>query len=274
MKLGHFEMSASSGFARTSDGNIIFRKLERIIVTDRSLNILNQYPVCSCQPGFYFSFSACEFSPGTNDRKYIADLCKECGTLAVIDCSTREKYIGIKLAAGKYSSLCRGTEGTLLVGSQTVNHLLQFKWDEALKELKQIKQYSLPCNGVMYMTQLCSDSSVIVISERNSDSVIALKQDAESPAVSQVWEIVATIASRRLHPYGVTSDCDGRVYVADSKHRRIHVLNAGTGSIIQTLPLENNLNSVFDVLFLSNPPQLLVKHEVAPGAALYNIENE
>ncbi len=113
-------MSATSGFDGTSDGNIILRKLERIVIADRDINILGQYSVCRCQPGHYYSFTACEFSPDTGDGIYM-----ESGNVTVVNCDMQEKYIGMKLPPKKYSSLCRGPKGTLLVRGYMIDNVLQ-----------------------------------------------------------------------------------------------------------------------------------------------------
>ncbi len=272
VKHGSFEMSATSGFAGTSDGKIIIRRMERIIIKDRSIDTLAQYSVCACQPGHYYSFTACEFSSETDDEKFIADLCKECGNVTVVSCNTEEKYIGKRLAPGKYSSLCRGPGGTLLVGGKKIKNILQLIWNNTDKTLLQVKQYKLPCTGSLFMTNLYQNDDKILISERKR--VTALKLDLDRTTATKLWSSLGPFNGIQLHPYGVTSDCNSRVYIADSSNCRIHILDGRTGVAIQTVPLDEELNSVFDVFWLPDPPQLLVKYDAAPGADIYNIENE
>ncbi len=269
-KHSSFDMKATSGFAGTSEGNIILRRQEKIIITGRDINILEQYSVCDCQPGFFYSFTACEFFPDTDDGKYIADLCRECGNVSVVNCNTRERYIGMKLPPGKYSSLCRGPKGTLLIGGYKIDNVLQLIWKNTDKALQESKRYQF--TGTCFMTNLWERDDEILISENKR--VTALKLDPDRAIVTELWGSSGSFDGIQLLPYGVTSDSEGRVYIADSTNCRIHIVDGRRGVTIQTVPLDKKLGSVFDVFWLPNPPQLLVKYYSVPGASIYNIENE
>ena len=75
-----------------------------------------------------------------------------------------------------------------------------------------------------------------------------------------MWEVVGEVAGKEIKPYGVCSDNDGNVFVADGNNERVLVLDSKTGQLLQVLLQEEKTGDIFDVCWTENQPQLTIRH--------------
>ena len=74
------------------------------------------------------------------------------------------------------------------------------------------------------------------------------------------WEIFGLVEGKKIIPYGICSDTDGRIFVADGQNGRLLVFCAENGEFIQSLLSEERMPAVFDVCWTDTEPQLIVRH--------------
>ncbi len=80
-------------------------------------------------------------------------------------------------------------------------------------------------------TDLTPQGNLIILTSWKTQGVIrAFKLDGTS-----VWEVRGKVGGMSCNPHGVCADRRGHVYIADGKNRRVLVLSAEDGSLIQTL---------------------------------------
>ena len=74
------------------------------------------------------------------------------------------------------------------------------------------------------------------------------------------WEIAGEVDGNRIKPYGICSDTDDRIFVADGQNDRLLVFASKNGQFIQSLLREESMSAMFDVFWTDAEPQLIVRH--------------
>ncbi len=161
------------------------------------------------------------------------------------------------------SAMCSGPAGTLLVYDGENQALLQLQWQEDQKKLQLVKSVKLSAGDVQHMCYV-ERYDLVVLSSWNSHQVVAVKLSTGAG----VWQLKGKVAGRGLWSLGVSCD-GGRVYIADWYNKRVLVVSADTGDLLQVALEGQGLWRIHDVLWISNTNQLLVKH--LHGATIYNI---
>ena len=74
------------------------------------------------------------------------------------------------------------------------------------------------------------------------------------------WEVAGLVEGKEMKPYGICSDTEGRIFVADGQNSRVVVLDNQNGECIQSLLMGERMGDVFDVCWTDTQPQLIVRH--------------
>ncbi len=271
-----WEMSVGD-MCTTAAGDIAIRMGRgsgEIQVCDRRGRTHTTYTgLCTCE---YSAKHISELIPG----QYMAEICEDCNKIKVVDMVTREVHkacSGSSLSKWYVSlrAMCSGTgEGSLLVWDGRSQAVIQLQWDEWQKQLKEVIRVQVPGDRVRYMCYM-PHTDLVILSRFYGNIVQAVKwQEGACPPTE--WQLEGEVLGNKIDPKGVSCDSEGRVYVADYHNRRVLLLNAYSGEVIQQLLQDAELGRVYRVCCLSNPHQLLVNHNPPPDyntdtLSLYNI---
>ncbi len=255
----------------TSAGNIAFRiKYENIYLCDRKGQTLTTYTIlCEHFADKYIR----ELIAG----QYLAELCRECNEIKVInmikiekennenendDDSENEKEEDTEIIKGysgssgnnKLQALCAGPrEGSLLVWDSQGRSVIQLQWNPNTKQLDEILKVFVPIDNV---SQICYVPKADLVVLMSGQIVQAVK--LQKGCQPSVWEIQGKVLGKEFCPKGVSSNTEGKVYIAD-KNKRVLLVNAYTGEVLLER-LTTKAGHVFNLCCLSNPSQLLLYH--------------
>ncbi len=249
----------------TAAGNIVVRTRKEIQVLDRRGTKLTLYnELCDQHPNN--SKWITEMIAG----RYLADLCFECRKIRVVDMATDHAY---RASIWSLWAMCSGPgEGSLLVWDDWSKAVIQLQWNEATKKLEEIwYRVQVPGDRVLYMCYIPHADLVILSCGYKVVKAVKLRGDAGQPPM---WQLQGEMLGKKIDPWGVSCDIEGRVYVADGCNCRVLIVNGSTGRPIQQLLQDARLGDIWKVCWLSNPRQLLVQHYPPPDKkctlTLYN----
>ncbi len=245
----------------TSAGRIGVRLLRKTQLCDRKRKTLTTYTnLCNKHEGYYKHFV--ELIAG----QYLADLCEGCNEIVVIDMNTgrgRQSAIEVGCLLG---TMCAGPgEGSLLVWDKRGQTVIQLQWDESRKLLQETRRLQVRGEWVDCMCYVTQADLIVLSCGWKVVKAVALQGGGQR----RVWQVQGEVLGKRINPWGVSSDSEGRVYIPDGHNRRVLVVNGYTGEVIQELLQDAGLGDVWRVCCLSNPSQLLVHHTKA--LSLYSI---
>ncbi len=257
----------------TAAGNIVVRTKKEIQVWgDRMGTTHTTYnKICDKHP-YDFKW-ICEMTAG----KYLADLCSGCDEIRVVDMVKRHVYTAYSPSPCSLWAMCSGPgEGSLLVwdykyGSEAV---IQLQWNETTKKLDEVRRVNMPGDTVFYMCYMPhTDLLILIRPYGNMVEAVKLQGGADQPPV---WQLQGEVLGKEINPYGVSSDNEGHLYIADGRNSRVLVVNGFTGEVVQELLQDAGLGVVCDVRCMSNPRQILVKHysNNTWALTLYNITSQ
>ncbi len=228
----------------------------------------------------YTGLCGCEYSGKYISElipvQYMAELCWDCNEIKVVDMVTHEvhkAYSGSSLSE-ELGAMCSGPgEGSLLFWDYKSQAVIELQWDEGKKQLKEVRRVQTPSYDTVYHMCYMSHADLLIMSSGQEVQGVKLQGGAGQPPVWQLWW---EVLGKKIHPRGISSDAEGRVYVADCDNSRVLVVNGNTGEVMQELLLYARLGWVTKVCCLSNPNQLLVYHRPppyynTPTLSLYNI---
>ncbi len=242
---------------------------DQIHMCDRTGKTITRYTnLCTCDANKYIS----ELIAG----KYVAASCSasHCNNVKVVDTWTHEvvrTYSGRDIGHDLYA-MCTAGEGSLLIWDDKSKSVIQLKWDEENKVLYKIRQVHVPGNTVWNMCYM--PHADLVILRRPSPNEVQAVKLKEGAHQLPVWQLKGKVLGKWIEPRGVSSDSEGRVYVADGKNGRVLLLNGHKGQVIQELLHDDGLRwvDVSRVCCLSNPNQLLVHDGYTDDMKLYDVD--
>ncbi len=207
------------------------------------------------------------------EHKYLAHLCRGCNEIKVVDMVRHGVYTAYPGTGCTLTAMCSGPgQESLLVWDDEDKGVIHLQWSESRKKLDEIRRVQVPGACVYYMCYV-TQANMAILSRSNAGVVEAVAlQGGGQP---RVWQVQGEVLGKEIDPWGVSSDSEGRVYIADRRNKRVLVVNAFTGEVIQELLQDAGLGWVYRVCCLSNPSQLLVYHYTdADTITLYNATSQ
>ncbi len=238
----------------TSAGHIALRLgwgSDVIRVVNRVGETITEYTgLCGCDRVKNIS----ELSAG----QYLAQCCWVCQNVKVVDRATRKIHTAYAGTGCELLAMCSGPgEGSLLVWDNKGRAVIHLTWVESSKRLDEIRRVQVPGGRVVrYMCYMPQHDRVILSRGHEEVEAVRLQGGGQPP----VWQVQGEVLGKEISPRGVSSDSEGRVYIADYWGGRVLVVNVLTGEVIQELLQHAGLGEVKRVCCLSNPSQLLLQH--------------
>ncbi len=176
-----------------------------------------------------------------------------------------EIIIGYSGSSGKLHALCAGPkDGSLLVWDSKGRSVIQLQWNPNTKQLDEILKVLVPIDNV---SQICYVPQADLVALISGQIVQAVKlQEGYQPSV---WEIQGKVLGKEFCPKGVSSDTEGKVYIAD-KNKRVLLVNAYTGEVLLERLTKAGLRNLSNLCCLSNPSQILLYDSYWDNLTLYN----
>ncbi len=142
----------------TAAGNVVVRTQKEIQVLDRIGATLTTYnKLCDKHPNN--SKWITEITAG----KYLADLCRGCGEIRVVDMATHHVYTAYSPSPCYLYAMCSGPgEGSLLVWDYIYKVVFQLQWNEATKKLDEVRRVHVQGDTVFYMCYMPHTDLVIL----------------------------------------------------------------------------------------------------------------
>ena len=191
-------------------------------------------------------------------HKYLAHLCTTCNEITVVNMVTGKVHAAYSghSTDRELNAMCDGPGklGSLLTWDDKGKDIIQLQWNPATEQLDMVRQVQVPDGNVSSMSYVPQGDLVIL--SHGSKMVQALKLGDGQ----QVWGLQPYALGKNIDPRGVSSDREGRVYIADCDNRRVLLVDGSTGEVLQELLNNAGLGKVWRVCCLSKPNQLLVYH--------------
>ena len=182
--------------------------------------------LCQCEAKYTYDYSTdfhlIEFKCHNNSLGYIADLCKICGVVSVVDRERTVTYEAFSHTSNALSAMCEGPDGTLLVWDEYDQAVLQLQWNDGDKQLYQIGKLKVSTSGVKDMCYNELHNIIVFTSDR---LVTAVYLDTGAAA----WKLNGTFMSRLN---GLCCDDKGHIFVANDGERSVWVVCGATGHIL------------------------------------------
>ncbi len=265
-----WEMESVEAMCTTAAGNMVVRTEKEIQVLDRMGASRTTYNnICDQHP--YGRKCISEMSVG----KYIADLCRGCDEIRVVDMATYNVYRAYSPSSTRsLHAMCSGPgEGSLLVWDNR-SEVIQLQWDESTKKLDEVRQVQVPWSSVYYMCYMPHTDLLILSLDYFGHVVQAVKLQGGA-GQPPVWQLQGEVLGKEMKPQGVSCDNEGHLYIADGHNSRVLLVNGTTGQAVQELLWDAGLDYVLDVCCMSNQRQLLVNYYDHPTERrtlkLYNV---
>ena len=197
--------------------------------------------------------------PVTIDNKqYICLSCDGCQKIYLINLvENQSKSVCLsswshEACKGSVGHMCHGEPGTLFtVGYQfgTVSVL-----DCTTTKFRLKHQFNTSVAQVNNMCYILPYKLMIISSSLHSRTVAVRESDG-----SQVWEVMREINGKKCNPYGfVYLPQVDQILVGDGSNRRIIVVEATSGHVVQTIELKEV--SYINELHVTKQQQLFVRH--------------
>ena len=233
----------------------IQKDLEAFRIEVRDKSIKSQCSHCTCR-----------IIDIPNDLNHILEFCMDCQSIKAYSVTTT-KGKTVRRQCIPYR-VCKGPGDTILVMDDKY-HISQFLWDKNRMSLhlkRTLYTHISNAFGMCYVEHY----NILVITSRSPGLVRALGLANGQP----VWKFAGNVNEREITPRAVSTDADGRIYVAD--HARILLIEGAKGKLVQTFQPEDN-EEIMEISCTNDPIQLLLLYNginISDKITCYNVTDE
>ena len=210
---------------------------------------------------FSFNHSICEHPVDTNS---VLETCHECRQIRSYDIKTGEAR-GI-YSDGKVSTTCLGPPGSLLRVDNT-GRLLRLNWDDERQNLKVVHSVQTNITDARQICYIEQHDAVVFVCP-SSFRVTTVNLTNGTP----MWELTQQqVCGKNIKPTGLCYNVNGHIYVTDRDNKRLLVLNAEKGELLQVVQLAEGKSDIWAVCWTSTQPELTVIHGGGCCIRLYSL---
>ncbi len=257
-----FDNHGSYASCTTPDGYIAERREDGIYIREvQTGQTITRYDVlCKCKPK-YLGLRGIEFKLApfqNNAHNYIAELCQACNVVSVTnrdDGVTCKGFINDQM---KFSAMCAGPSGALLVWDDKNKIILQLEWNESDKQLYSVRRLKTSSGSIVqYMSYNVQENAILF---GNILSVTAVYLDTGEIA----WMLDRSMIENCKFQ-GLCCDEKGHVFLAN--FHSILVLCGTRGRMLSEIKMHGNLCT--DVSWIQTKKQVVA--DMNRGYELYEL---
>ncbi len=175
----------------------------------------------------------------------------------------RPGYLRTNPETGEHATktLCRGIKGELIACSGKGDITLFHITNSCVKVKKAIQSKAM-INAKHVCHMKVPEHGKVMVSSTGTRYENGELQATSMATQQPIWILSGMVEGCLFNPRGLCVDCRGLLYVADGHNHRILVLQAGSGTVLQTLqPPELRGQMIRNLAWCNTSSQLIVQHD-------------